>query len=397
MARFLEVPENEIEFDSFINFPVSIFRLELIEIERKEFEELSIGKRSFAYVKEVYWRFSLSTIFVTITSFIINSVVNSDNLALSSQCILYAIVCSQVVFRVITTLNARKDILKIFQEMRIISKSRTELNSKELNSKYEIKTYLERYLLLMKLYAMSFVLTCSSVASSVFNFLFFGNMKLAVNYWYPFNVNTVKTFPIALIWVNWSVWNASIYLLAVDSLLYGLITVLAMEFDILKADVSGISFAPDDGSVDRVIEFCKRHNKLIELSDRLQYIYGSNFAFNLVTSSAMICFSLFQLTVAESNLETYAFFIPYSCLLMGQIFLLCFFGQKLIDSSSDVADGIFNSKWTDHNDIQTRKHFVLMIQQAQRGKHFSAMGFVDISLETFNKVFTLIKILNFMY
>lgn len=68
------------------------------------------------------------------------------------------------------------------------------------------------------------------------------------------------------------------------------------------------------------------------------------------------------------------------------ILLLCSFGQKLTNSSESVANGVYDCGWEDIKDEAFKKQLQLIIIRARRAKKLTAMGFADISLETFTRV-----------
>ena len=73
---------------------------------------------------------------------------------------------------------------------------------------------------------------------------------------------------------------------------------------------------------------------------------------------------------------------------MCQTCVLCYYsyGQKLMDSSVGVADEIYGCDWTDLDDNEFKKQMITVIIRAQKPMRLTAMGFADISLETFTTV-----------
>lgn len=135
-------------------------------------------------------------------------------------------------------------------------------------------------------------------------------------------------------------------------------------------------------------ELVDRHNKLLDLGDKLQEIYQLTFLFSFVISSLIFCFILFKLSTTSpgDRVEAYSFFVPYLCMMVGQVFLICFYGQRLIDASLAVADGVYNCGWEEIFDVKFRKQLLLIIIRSQRPKTLTAMGFAEISLPSFTSV-----------
>lgn len=88
----------------------------------------------------------------------------------------------------------------------------------------------------------------------------------------------------------------------------------------------------------------ERHIKFFRVGDYLQNIYGPNFLCGFLTTSLVLCFIAFQLSTT-SDWAIYCFYIFYSGMICSQIFLLCHFSQKIINSNEGAADGIYDSGW----------------------------------------------------
>ena len=208
-------------------------------------------------------------------------------------------------------------------------------------------------------------------------------MEMSLKYWFPFDPLTPGHFPIAALWTDWVVGIALAFLLASDSMLYALIMVLTMEFDMLTSDLKNFNSTPESEKAKRIQYLTDRHNNLLKIADKLQNIFSVTFLVSFGVSSMIMCFVAFQLTTAGSNLFIYAFYIPYMSMMGGQILLLCYFGQKLMNASESVADGAFQSGWETSDSIKFNKQFIIVIQRAQKEKRLTALGFTDISLATF--------------
>lgn len=114
------------------------------------------------------------------------------------------------------------------------------------------------------------------------------------------------------------------------------------------------------------------------------------FLYTFITGSILMCLILFHFLTTKVTVFTALIDIIYLETIVTQTWLLCFYGQKLIDSSSGVADAIYDSDWTEVDDCYFKKQIVLILIRSQRPKRLSAMGFADISLETFAAVSNLI-------
>ena len=98
-----------------------------------------------------------------------------------------------------------------------------------------------------------------------------------------------------------------------------------------------------------------------------------------------LCFAIFQLSTA-TDFYVYGFYICYLGIFGGQVLLLCFYGQKLIDSSVSIAEGAYQNEWETLGDNGYKKFLILTIAQAHKSKRLTAMNFAEISLQSFIKV-----------
>lgn len=85
-------------------------------------------------------------------------------------------------------------------------------------------------------------------------------------------------------------------------------------------------------------------------------------------------------------MSDYIFYASYLGTIVGQIWLLCYYGQKLIDSSADLAEGIYESDWMDLDNNLLRKQIILIMLRVQRLQRLTAKNFAVISFETFATV-----------
>ena len=89
--------------------------------------------------------------------------------------------------------------------------------------------------------------------------------------------------------------------------------------------------------------FIDRQNNLIELCEKLEKIFSPSIFVFVAGSSCIMSLLCFQLSVNFEAMHFLKYGIQLSTSLLGMWF---FFknGQSLIDSSSSVADGIYESE-----------------------------------------------------
>lgn len=156
--------------------------------------------------------------------------------------------------------------------------------------------------------------------------------------------------------MDWIAVNCVLLSLCTESMLYALITLISMEFDFLKTDLMNLHYFPIHERSRKVNNLIELHNKLLDISDNLQKIYQSSFLMSFVISSALMCFIAFQLSTAGNDISKYAMYVPYFMAMSCQILLLCVFGQKLINASESITEGIYNCHWEEFSDNALKKH-----------------------------------------
>lgn len=380
-VKLFNLVEEEITFEDFIKYPLTVFRLVLFDFHPEIIGQTSKIKYLHCIKKcsEIFIIFFLHLI---ILQLIIYGIVHSDNFATSAAAIGNAISGTLVVFKTISTLFRKDELWTIFMELKEIFVSRNDGRTK-----YKVKNYLDGYLSIVKAFSfISLVICLTTWFTPLVTYIIFNSMNPTLNYWFPFDIFHSHTFPIALFWADYACYLFAMLQVASDLLLYALITVVAMEFDFLKLDFSNLGLESKQVRNAKVTSLIDRHNKLLDLTDKLQQFYGPLFFLGFFLSSVIICLILFQLSTVESNSSENAFQIPFLFIMGGQTLLYCIFGQKLVNSSVGVADGIYDMEWMELDDNDFKKKIILIIIRAHRPKKITAMKFADVSLESFTSV-----------
>ncbi|KAG5666638.1 hypothetical protein PVAND_014654 [Polypedilum vanderplanki] len=178
---------------------------------------------------------------------------------------------------------------------------------------------------------------------------------------------------------------------ATDLLFACLVHLLSMEFDNLAQSISDIDWDNDDdeGEEEAFKELkllVTIHQELCEIASKLHKIFSFLMLVNIFTSIFAICIVTF---LAISGINNY-FLVKFSVPLVGmfmQIFLHCFFGDRLIESSSKVANGVYNSGWYKANPKYRKMALIIMVR-AQRKQKIQAWKFADINLKTYCWIIT---------
>lgn len=208
---------------------------------------------------------------------------------------------------------------------------------------------------------------------------------LPLELWVPIAYkNSALAFFAVNIWIYWISFNVMIASFGMDLLLFGVISLISMKFDqlTLKMENFGSGVEPDTVLVKEIVA---KHEALLTLNGKLEYVFASSFLYNLVQSSALLCFILLQLATS-SDVSVIGLFVAYLVTGFIQIALICFLGQKLIDSSSSLADAAYNCDWLRIKDIKERKSILMIIVKSQKPTCLTAMQFKVVSLDSLSSV-----------
>lgn len=378
--KFFDQIEEEINFDSFMKFPMLCFKLVFFNFKPLTANP-NFREKLQNFLRSNLCRLCLLTIFLTFISLCNYVIFNAENFLSTSGSVLNIVSALQLNLTTFILYAHRKNIWNIFEDLRDIF-----ANHIENNSKYNLKQYLDDYHFFVKIYATTFIAILLSLVIPTFNYLFFGTRDLTTaHYWFPFDPLLPRNFPIALFWIDFVDWCSLVFKLSADSLIYALITVVAMEFDILKINFMNIKLTSKQQRMDKLKILIRRHNKLLDIGEKLQNIYGTTLFVSFMLSSFLICFIVFMISTAN-DFASFSFYVPYLFIIVLQILLMCFYGQKILDSSTAVTNEIFHCGWEEFNDNKFTKYLMLIMVRTQRPKRLTGMKFFDVTLASFTSV-----------
>ena len=374
-----EPAEPEINFDSFLKFPLFMCRVLLLDFEPSN-SSSTIVKKLLYHFRTNFFKICLLSLIVGVAMMIAYLFLIATSFAKLSEVTLNIATIVLVFVKGMSTYANRNKIWILFQDLRRLFSGRTDKNSA-----YNVKAYLKSYHRFIQIYSGSFIIVSPVMVLPLVLYYINGTMTFKVDYWYPFDPYQPSTFLCASLWIIWIAFLNLMFLLGPESLLYVLISVLVMEFDFLKLDFMKLKNTTKIKMRSECEKLVDRHNKLFELCDKLQDIYKFAFFASFMITSVIMCFIAFQLTIA-SEYDAYTLYIPFITIIGGQIFLLCLFGQNLIDSSLAISDGAFEMGWEYIEDEKIKQDLTLVIVRANRAKSLSAMKFAELSLPSFTLV-----------
>ncbi|XP_043468797.1 putative odorant receptor 92a [Leptopilina heterotoma] len=97
--------------------------------------------------------------------------------------------------------------------------------------------------------------------------------------------------------------------------------------------------------------------------------------------------SFLRLFISTASMNSMKFWssVASTNSLLFEIFLYCWFGQKMIGKSAEIADVAYKINWTSLS-IKSKKFLILIILRAAKPIELSGLSIVTMSLETFLKI-----------
>jgi hypothetical protein len=317
----------------------------------------------------------ISVISTFIYAFVVNLEVAFDGMTKSSSYTPFANVISHLLsaFRLLIIVVNRRQVLEIIGLLGEFYPS-----TSDGHDKYKVASYYHGYSRILNIFR-TFVMvnTVSSAGFAVVAFAFpttdtqgsFGTLKI-----------------VRFLLIFYSSWSAFILValyMIYDLLFIAMSVVLSMEFDSLSRDFCDGMAAASFNMADLKI-LVDRHNKLIDLVNRMQAVFAPSFLYSYVNNvvfSALFC--------ADAILGD---FIARMTILVSIVFISIFtympyyYGQKLSDASAKVGKAIEASNWYNFEDESVKRSVHLLVIRGHVAKYLSGFGFFKMNRETFKNV-----------
>jgi hypothetical protein len=133
---------------------------------------------------------------------------------------------------------------------------------------------------------------------------------------------------------------------------------------------------------EKLKEIVEKHEKAIEMCRKMSQCLSFNIFIHLLSGALVTCICALMILLAEGAEKL--IFVNYIVASTCQIFVYCYGGELLVDSSTKIQLSAYNFEW--HKcDIKIRKLIHMIIIRAQR-KSAVDVPFFQASLETFGSV-----------
>ncbi|XP_033164566.1 putative odorant receptor 92a [Drosophila mauritiana] len=268
----------------------------------------------------------------------------------------------------------------------------------EAQRKYNVSFYRKHMNRVMNL----FTILCMTYTSS---FSFYPAIKSTIKYYlmgseifernygfhilFPYDAETDLT-------VYWfSYWGlahcayvAGVSYVCVDLLLIATITQLTMHFNFIANDLEAYEGGDhtDEENITYLHNLVVYHARALDLSEEVNNIFSFLILWNFIAASLVICFAGFQITA--SNVEDIVLYFIFFSASLVQVFVVCYYGDEMISSSSRIGHSAFNQNWLPCS-TEYKRILQFIIARSQKPASIRPPTFPPISFNTFMKVISM--------
>nr|NP_524414.2 odorant receptor 92a [Drosophila melanogaster]Q9VDM1.3 RecName: Full=Putative odorant receptor 92a [Drosophila melanogaster]AAF55769.2 odorant receptor 92a [Drosophila melanogaster] len=268
----------------------------------------------------------------------------------------------------------------------------------EAQRKYNVSFYRKHMNRVMTL----FTILCMTYTSS---FSFYPAIKSTIKYYlmgseifernygfhilFPYDAETDLT-------VYWfSYWGlahcayvAGVSYVCVDLLLIATITQLTMHFNFIANDLEAYEGGDhtDEENIKYLHNLVVYHARALDLSEEVNNIFSFLILWNFIAASLVICFAGFQITA--SNVEDIVLYFIFFSASLVQVFVVCYYGDEMISSSSRIGHSAFNQNWLPCS-TKYKRILQFIIARSQKPASIRPPTFPPISFNTFMKVISM--------
>nr|XP_016994805.1 putative odorant receptor 92a [Drosophila takahashii] len=268
----------------------------------------------------------------------------------------------------------------------------------ESQAKYHVPYYRKHMNRVMTL----FTILCMTYTSS---FSFYPAIKSTIKYYlmgseifernygfhilFPYDAETDLT-------VYWfSYWGlahcayvAGVSYVCVDLLLITTITQLTMHFNFIADDLEAYDGGDhtDEENIKYLHDLVVYHARALDLSEEVNNIFSFLILWNFIAASLVICFAGFQITA--SNVEDIVLYFIFFSASLVQVFVVCYYGDEMISSSSRIGHSAFNQNWLPCS-TKYKRILKFIIARSHKPASIRPPTFPPISFNTFMKVISM--------
>ncbi|XP_011705258.1 PREDICTED: odorant receptor 94b-like [Wasmannia auropunctata] len=204
----------------------------------------------------------------------------------------------------------------------------------------------------------------------------FRHKRLTYREWVPYNYSSYMTYCLTYAQQMISTFHTASVNVACDALLCGLLMHICCQIEILEYRLSNIL------SNQFSLGYCVRHhNRILEYAQLVNIRFTKIVGFQFMASTMVICCNLYQLTKSALS-PSHVPLIMYTSCMLTQIFIYCWFGNKVKSKSLQLTNSIFQMEWP-ILDNSTKKSLLIIMKRAMIPIEISTVYILTINLDSF--------------
>nr|UTN00905.1 odorant receptor [Semanotus bifasciatus] len=173
----------------------------------------------------------------------------------------------------------------------------------------------------------------------------------------------------------------TIIVLTVTMLVCGILTHASANLDHLKIMILETSHIADSTITAHVNLCVKYHTAIIAFADQSNGAFSIMMLVHITWTSFIISVLGFEIVMDTNYFNSFRFTMHLGGWL-GMLFLVCFYGQILMDKSTAIATSVYDTEWYKKSP-SVRRSLVLILLRAQRPLVLRAAGLQIMSLAVF--------------
>ncbi|CAK9812613.1 Odorant receptor 94b [Anthophora plagiata] len=206
----------------------------------------------------------------------------------------------------------------------------------------------------------------------------FNEKKLAYRAWLPFDYSVPSYYYIAYVHQIVGLIGTSLLNVACDVTVCGLFVHICGQQEILKHRLKKMTLEqrPNIGKIVRFHDYL--YGYVFMMQKKFKWIIGVQ----LVSSTFVVCFILYELANTSPMSSKYLQFVLYLACMMTQIFFYCWYGNQLKLKSIEIVNAIFEMNWISLNN-SIKKDLIIIMKRAMMPIELTCAYVFTIDLNTF--------------
>ncbi|XP_024894161.1 odorant receptor 94b-like isoform X2 [Temnothorax curvispinosus] len=327
----------------------------------------SLFKRT---IYNVYRLYVISMLYAFTLSQVIDVVMNTDNPNDFTDNLNKSLTVSVSCYKIFIAWLSYKNIAALINYLTEEPFKPLDLGEIKIRRQYDkiIRNNTLRYTILIVTSWMSLILT--SLLTD------FRHRKLTYRGWIPYDYSSYATFCFTYAVQVLSTFHCIVVNVACDTLLCGFLMHICCQIEILEYRLR--KFLCNQFSLGYCI---RHHNRIFEFARMVNTRFTQIIGLQFMASTMVTCFNLYQLT--KSALGTnHVLTIIYTICMLTQIFIYCWFGNRVKLKSLQLTNSIFQMEWPIVEN-SVKKSILIIMKRAMTPIEISTIYILNINLDSF--------------